>query len=61
MLSPGEGFYATPGLGVDEVRIAYVLNEKALHAAMDCLQAGLRAYPGRLDNVERSTVKAGAR
>ena len=61
MLSPGEGFYATPGLGVDEVRIAYVLNEKALHAAMDCLQAGLMAYTGRLDDVERSTLEVGAR
>lgn len=46
MLSPGQGFYATPGLGKDEVRIAYVLNEQDLHAAMDCLTEALRVYPG---------------
>ena len=47
MLSPGQGFYATPGLGRDEVRIAYVLNEKDLDAAMDCLEKALETYPGR--------------
>ena len=47
MMAPGEGFYATPGLGVDEVRIAYVLNQGDLQAAMACLEAGLIAYPGR--------------
>lgn len=47
MLSPGQGFYATPGLGRDEVRIAYVLNEDDLHAAMDCLEVALVQYPGR--------------
>jgi aspartate aminotransferase len=46
MLSPGQGFYATPGLGKDEVRIAYVLKETDLHAAMDCLAEALRVYPG---------------
>ena len=44
MLSPGSGFYATPGLGNDEVRIAYVLHAEALHRAMDCLEAGLITY-----------------
>lgn len=48
MLSPGQGFYATPGLGIDEVRIAYVLNEKDLEAAMDCLEQALATYPGLL-------------
>ena len=47
MMAPGEGFYATPGLGVDEVRIAYVLNQVDLAQAMDCLRAGLEAYPGK--------------
>ncbi len=47
MLAPGSGFYVTPGLGSDEVRIAYVLNCEDLTAAMECLQAGLAAYPGR--------------
>jgi len=44
MLSPGQGFYASPGLGKDEVRIAYVLEERHLEAAMDCLERGLAAY-----------------
>lgn len=49
MLSPGPGFYATPGLGNDECRIAYVLNVGDLEKAMDCLEAALRVYPGRKD------------
>ncbi|MEM9983464.1 MAG: pyridoxal phosphate-dependent aminotransferase [Bacteroidota bacterium] len=47
MVAPGAGFYATPGLGQQEVRIAYVLNEADLTRAMACLKAGLAAYPGR--------------
>jgi aspartate aminotransferase len=48
MLAPGTGFYATPGLGNDEVRIAYVLNENDLNKAMDCLEEALKKYPGRI-------------
>ena len=44
MMAPGAGFYATPGRGLDEVRIAYVLNCDDLSKAMDCLEAGLKAY-----------------
>ncbi|CAH1000174.1 Aspartate/prephenate aminotransferase [Neolewinella maritima] len=51
MLSPGPGFYATPGLGQDECRIAYVLNVDDLERAMDCLQAALLLYPGRTASV----------
>ena len=47
MLAPGTGFYATPGLGRDEVRIAYVLKEPDLAGAMDCLRRALAVYPGR--------------
>jgi len=47
MMAPGSGFYATEGLGRDEVRIAYVLNKEDLSTAMECLAAGLKAYPGR--------------
>lgn len=47
MLSPGPGFYATPGLGKDECRIAYVLNVDDLEKAMDCLEQALLVYPGR--------------
>lgn len=46
MMAPGSGFYATEGLGKDEVRIAYVLNQQDLAAAMACLEAALAAYPG---------------
>jgi aspartate aminotransferase len=47
MLAPATGFYGTPGLGKNEVRLAYVLNLEAIDAAMDCLQEALKAYPGR--------------
>jgi aspartate aminotransferase len=50
MLSPGPGFYATPGLGNDECRIAYVLNVADLEKAMDCLEVALRVYPGRMEH-----------
>ncbi len=48
-LAPATGFYGTPGLGRQEVRLAYVLNTEALDAAMDCLQAALQVYPGRVE------------
>lgn len=48
MLAPGTGFYATPGLGLQEVRLAYVLNVEAINAAMDCLEEALKVYPGKL-------------
>ncbi len=44
MTAPGPGFYATPGLGNQEIRIAYVLNCKELEHAMDCLTEGIREY-----------------
>lgn len=47
MMAPASGFYATPGLGKDEVRFAYVLNLEAIGAAMDCLEQGLAAYKKR--------------
>jgi aspartate aminotransferase len=47
MLAPATGFYSTPGLGHNEVRLAYVLNLEALNNAMDCLEAALKVYPGR--------------
>jgi len=48
MLAPATGFYGTPGLGKNEVRLAYVLNLDALNAAMDCLEKALEVYPGRV-------------
>jgi aspartate aminotransferase len=47
MLAPATGFYSTPGAGLNEVRIAYVLNLDALKNAMECLDAALKVYPGR--------------
>lgn len=47
MLAPAAGFYATPGKGTDEVRIAYVLNKEDLSNAMKCLEEALKQYPGR--------------
>ena len=48
MLAPADGFYATPGLGRDEARIAYVLEEAKLRRALACLAAALVLYPGRV-------------
>lgn len=45
MLAPATGFYGTPGLGKQEVRLAYVLNASAIDAAMDCLERALKEYP----------------
>ncbi len=47
MLAPASGFYATPGYGKQEVRIAYVLNREDLGKAMTCLDIALKKYPGR--------------
>ncbi len=47
MLAPATGFYGTPGLGKDEVRLAYVLNVNDLNDAMDCLREALKVYPGK--------------
>ncbi|HTF05869.1 MAG TPA: pyridoxal phosphate-dependent aminotransferase [Bacteroidia bacterium] len=47
MLAPATGFYSTPGAGLNEVRIAYVLNLADLGNAMNCLEEALKVYPGR--------------
>ena len=44
MLAPASGFYGTPGLGKQEVRLAYVLNTDAINKAMDCLEKALEEY-----------------
>lgn len=44
MMAPGAGFYATPGQGKDEVRIAYVLGVEKLDRAMDLLAKALQVY-----------------
>lgn len=44
MLAPATGFYGTPGLGKNEVRLAYVLNLQDVNAAMDCLEEAIKQY-----------------
>ena len=48
MMAPATGFYATPGLGKNQVRLAYVLNQEALKSALKCLEEALKVYPGRV-------------
>lgn len=45
MLAPGNGFYATEGLGKDQIRLAYVLDLPELAQALDCLEEGLKTFP----------------
>lgn len=47
MFAPGAGFYATPGRGRNEVRLAYVLKQKDLERAMDLLAMGIEEYQKR--------------
>jgi aspartate aminotransferase len=47
MVAPASGFYSTPGLGKDEVRIAYVLKIDDLKNAIETLEEALNVYPGR--------------
>ena len=44
MFAPAEGFYATPGLGKDEIRIAYVLNQKDMKRGAELIRLGIEAY-----------------
>jgi len=56
MVAPGCGFYATDGRGMNEVRIAYVLEEEKLVRAVEVLKAGLEAFVE-----QRQTVESAAR
>lgn len=47
MMAPATGFYSTAGAGIDEVRLAYVLNQDDLKKALTCLKKALAEYPGR--------------
>ncbi|OAV65223.1 Aspartate aminotransferase [Bacteroidales bacterium Barb6XT] len=49
MMAPATGFYTTPGLGRNEVRMAYVLNKEDLGKALTVLAKALEAYPGRTE------------
>ena len=48
MVAPMAGFYATPGLGRNQIRLAYVLKEEDLKHALVCLEKALETYPGRV-------------
>lgn len=48
MMAPATGFYASKGIGKNEVRIAYVLNRDDLARALEILEKALEVYPGRL-------------
>jgi len=50
MLAPATGFYGTPGLGKNEVRLAYVLNTHSINKAMDCLQQAIETYKTLFEN-----------
>ena len=47
MMAPASGFYSTPGIGHNQVRVAYVLNIEDLKEAVECLEVALKVYPGR--------------
>ena len=47
MLAPAAGFYATPNMGINQVRIAYVLNKESLQKSIAILAAALKIYPGK--------------
>ena len=44
MMAPASGFYSTPGMGKDEVRIAYILNKEELKRALLVLEKALETY-----------------
>jgi aspartate aminotransferase len=54
MMAPANGFYSTKGAGVQEARIAYVLNQDSLRNAVICLREALKVYPGRLIDFEKT-------
>lgn len=50
MIAPASGFYTTPDVGRDEVRLAYVIGKEFLAKAMIVLEKALEVYPGRTIN-----------
>ncbi|MCF8361700.1 MAG: pyridoxal phosphate-dependent aminotransferase [Prolixibacteraceae bacterium] len=51
MMAPASGFYTTPDLGRNQVRIAYVLKKEDLAASLEILEEALKVYPGRTVNL----------
>ena len=56
MFAPGAPFYETPGKGINEVRIAYVLKQEDLERAMDILAKGIAQYQREVMNVIPETI-----
>ena len=52
MMAPASGFYTTPGVGINQVRIAYVLKKEDLNRALFILRKALETYPGRVNGEE---------
>ena len=50
MMAPAAGFYTTPGAGINQVRIAYVLKKEDMEHALVVLRKALEAYPGRVED-----------
>ena len=48
MVAPAQGFYSTPEIGKQQIRIAYVLNLEELQNAITIIEEALKIYPGRL-------------
>ena len=57
MFAPGAPFYETPGKGINEVRIAYVLKQQDLERAMDVLSAGIAAYQKNVMHVSSPSLE----
>ena len=47
MVAPAAGFYATPGLGKNQIRIAYVLEKEQLLQAVEILKSGLEIFAAK--------------
>ena len=57
MFAPGAPFYETPGKGINEVRIAYVLKQQDLERAMDVLARGISAYQRQVMHIQTEPIK----
>jgi aspartate aminotransferase len=56
MLAPASGFYGSKELGLNEVRLAYVLNLESIDAAMDCLAEAIKTYPERRNEKSNESI-----
>ena len=56
MFAPGAPFYETPGKGINEVRIAYVLKQEDLERAMDVLAFGISEYQRKVMKIVPAPV-----